>query len=353
MSDHDEVLFTRAGTLGRITLNRPRALNALTLPMIEAVAAHLTEWEHDDGVVAVLIDGAGERGLCAGGDIRALYAAVCAGDLSVPEQFFRAEYRLNARIARYAKPYVAFMDGLVMGGGIGISAHGSHRVVTERSRLAMPEVGIGFVPDVGGTWLLGRAPGEFGTHAALTSAQLGAQDAIACGLADTCIASADLDRVRTGLERCEDAEAVRACLAGFAAVPPPGVLQDARAWISACYAHDEVERIVACLDERPEPAARSAAREIVGKSPTSLKVALRALRQARSSPSLERTLELEYRLALAFMRTGDFTEGVRAAVVDKDRNPAWSPATPADVSPALVQAFFSSPDYGGLGLAAR
>ncbi len=346
----DGVLFAREGTLGRITLNRPRALNALTLGMIEAIATQLDVWEHDDSVGIVLIDGAGERGLCAGGDIRALYTAVCAGDMAIPENFFRAEYRLNARIARYSKPYVAFMDGLVMGGGIGISAHGSHRVVTERSRLAMPEVGIGFVPDVGGTWLLGRAPGEFGPHAALTSAQLGPADAIACGLADSCVASANLDAVRQALSDCNTADAVRACVDGFSITSPVGVLLESREWISSCYGQEEVERIVTCLAERPEPEARRAAQEIAGKSPTSLKVALRALHQARSAPDLEHTLELEYRLAMAFMRTPDFREGVRAAVVDKDRNPAWSPAALPEVSRAMVDGFFEAPDYGGLGL---
>ena len=352
MSDPGEVLFAREGRLGRITLNRPRALNALTLGMIEAVASQLSAWEHDDKIALVLIDGAGERGLCAGGDIRALYSAVCAGDMGVPGKFFREEYRLNAHIANYGKPYVAFMDGLVMGGGIGISAHGSLRVVTERSRLAMPEVGIGFVPDVGGTWLLGRAPGEFGTHAALTSAQLGPVDAIACGLADVCVASSDLPALLDALSACENADAIRACLARFSTSPPTGVLEGGREWIASCYGHDEVEQIVACLGQRTEPEAQQAAREIAGKSPTSLKVTLRALRQARAAPTLDHALEMEYRLAMAFMRTPDFREGVRAAVVDKDRNPAWSPATLADVSPALVEGFFRAPDHGGLRLTA-
>lgn len=353
MSDGDEVVFAQEGRLGRITLNRPRALNALTLGMVEAIATHLADGEQDREIVAVLIDGEGERGLCAGGDIRALYTAICAEDMTVPAQFFRAEYRLNARIARYTKPYVAFMDGLVMGGGIGISAHGSHRVVTERSRLAMPEVGIGFVPDVGGTWLLGRAKAEFGTHAALASAQLGPADAIACGLADVCIASSDLQSLRQALSACENADAVRACVAGFSMSPPSGVLEDGREWVASCYCHEEVEQIVSCLRRRPEPKAQQAAREIASKSPTSLKVALRALREARYSPDIEHTLELEYRLAMAFMATRDFREGVRAAVVDKDRKPAWSPATLPDVSDALVDGFFNAPDHGGLGLTAK
>jgi enoyl-CoA hydratase len=334
--------------VGRITLNRPRALNALTHGMIRDIDDALAAWAADNEVRFVLVDGAGERGLCAGGDIRALYDAVVADDFSVPTAFFRDEYRLNARIARFPKPYVALMDGIVMGGGIGLSAHGTHRVVTERSRLAMPEAGIGFVPDVGGTWLLGRVPGELGMHAALTSFQMGAEDAILCGLADICVASTRLADLAAALLDCNSAEDIQDCLQFFETSPPAGALRAAGSWIAACYAHDTVEAMLDALHQRTEPAAQQAAEEIGRKSPTSLKITLRALREARRQDRLEPCLELEYRLAMACMKAPDFREGVRAAIVDKDRHPAWSPARLEDVSPSRVQAMFTSGETEGV-----
>ena len=334
--------------VGRITLNRPRALNALTQGMIADIDDALAAWAADKDIRFVLVDGAGERGLCAGGDIRALYDAVVAGDFSVPADFFRDEYRLNARIARFPKPYVALMDGIVMGGGIGISAHGTHRVVTERSRLAMPEAGIGFVPDVGGTWLLGRVPGEVGMHAALTSFQMSADDAILCGLADICVAGSKLPDLVAALPDCNSAEDIQDCLQRFEVSPPAGALRAAASWIATCYAHDTVEAIRDALRQNAAPAAQQAADEIGRKSPTSLKITLRALREARLQDRLEPCLELEYRLAMACMKAPDFREGVRAAVVDKDRNPAWSPARLEDVSPARVEAMFTDEKKEGV-----
>lgn len=347
---NEDVLARIEGTLGHLTLNRPRALNALTLDMVRSLAATLEEWATDPAVKLVLIDGAGDRGLCAGGDIRSLYDAALANDLDLPKHFFRAEYRLNAQIAGYRKPYVAFMDGIVMGGGIGVSAHGSMRIVTERSRLAMPETGIGFVVDIGGTWLLARAPDQFGTHAALTSMQLSAADAILCGLADHHVASASLPALAAALTTCETAADLRATIAAHASVPAAGALALARPWISSCYAPDTVEDIVAALAAHPDPAAQKAAADIATKSPTSLKVTLRALRTAPALGSLQAALAQEYRLVLHSVQTPDFREGVRAAVVDKDRNPKWSPPSLAEVPAATIDAFFSAPNYGGLGL---
>ena len=336
-----DVLVRVEGSLGRLTLNRPRALNSLTLDMVRVIDTALAGWADDPTVQAVLVDGAGERGLCAGGDIRALYDATLAGDISVPQVFFRDEYRMNARIARFPKPYVAFMDGIVMGGGIGLSAHGSHRIVTERSRLAMPETGIGFVPDVGGTWLLARAPDRLGVHAGLTAGQMSAADAILCKLADVHVPSGALADLASALTRCESAAAVTACIESFAGDPPPGVMAKARPWIAACYAHDSVEAIVEALRRSSDPAALQAAEEIGRKSPSSLKVTLRALNTAPGLGSLEAALEQEYRLALACMRSHDFREGVRAAVVDKDRNPSWSPSSLQAVAPEDVNAYFA------------
>jgi enoyl-CoA hydratase len=336
--------------VGRITLNRPRALNALTHSMVRDIDAALQAWAGDNAIRFVLVDGAGERGLCAGGDIRALYDAVAARDFSVPASFFRDEYRMNARIARWPKPYVALMDGIVMGGGVGLSAHGTHRVVTERSRVAMPETGIGFVPDVGGTWLLGHAPGELGTHAALTSFQMGADDAILCGLADISVASTTLAELTAALLVCVSAADIQDCLGRFATSPQAGALRGSQGWIDPCYAHKSVEAIVDALQHHAAPAAQHAAEEIGKKSPTSLKITLRALREARLQDRLEPCLEQEYRLAMACMKAPDFREGVRAAVVDKDRNPAWSPARLEDVLPSTIDTMFTPSDGIGLGL---
>jgi enoyl-CoA hydratase len=335
-----EILTTRQGTLGRITLNRPRALNALTLGMVRDIDSILQAWLSDDAVKLVLIEGAGARGLCAGGDIRALYDAGVPHDLSLPEIYFRAEYRMNARIAAYPKPYVAFMDGIVMGGGVGVSAHGRFRVVTERTRLAMPETGIGFMPDVGGSFLLGRAPHHYGIHAALTASEMGASDAIACGLADLCVPSAALADIAAALATCRTAREIEACLAGYAAHPEPGLLDQNRAWIEACYAAPRVEDILHALDSSAVALARDAAASIRRKSPLSLKVTLRALREARALGALDACLAREYRLALAFMARHDFREGVRAAVVDKDRNPAWLPASLEGVTGEMVERMF-------------
>ena len=348
--DAPDVLIRTEGSLGHITLNRPRALNALSHAMILQMAAALSVWATDPAVHAVLVDGAGDRGLCAGGDIRSLYDAALAGDLSVPKAFFRDEYRLNAQIATYPKPYVAFMDGIVMGGGIGISAHGSVRVVTERSRLAMPETGIGFVVDVGGTWLLGRVPGHLGLHAALTSAHLNAADALLCGLADRFVPAERLPALAAALASCDSPDVVRACIDAQSLPAPPGTLASAQDWIAVCYEADSMEAVVTALRAHKAPAAGEAAKTIAGKSPTSLKVALRALRTAAALGGLGPSLEQEYRLVLHSVQTPDFREGVRAAVIDKDRNPAWSPAKLEDVGLAEVDAFFHAPDYGGLGL---
>ncbi|MFE5534600.1 enoyl-CoA hydratase/isomerase family protein [Streptomyces sp. NPDC056492] len=332
----DTVLFTTEGHTGVITLNRPRALNALTHPMVLRITEALAAWEHDPAVVQVLIRGAGERGLCAGGDIRAIHDDAKAGGRA-SEDFWRDEYRLNARIARYPKPYVALMDGIVMGGGVGLSAHGSVRVVTERSRVAMPETGIGFVPDVGGTHLLARAPGELGTHLALTGAAVGAADAQLCGLADHFVPAARLQELTAALA---GAPAHRV-LPQFAEPPAPGELAGWRPWIDRCHAADTVEEIVERLLDEGDPAAKEAAGTILAKSPTSLKVTLAALRRARGLGSLERVLEEEFRVSCHALRSPDLVEGVRAQVVDKDRDPRWSPPELAEVTDAEVEGFFA------------
>lgn len=345
----DPVLLRVEGRAAHITLNRPRSLNALTHDMVRGIDTALTSWEHDDTVETVVIAGAGARGLCAGGDIRAIHDDVSTGDGAATAAFWRDEYRLNARIARYPKQYVALMDGLVMGGGVGVSAHAGTRVVTERSRVAMPETGIGFVPDVGGTYLLALAPGELGTHLALTGAQAGPGDALLCGLADHYVPSAALPTLVRDLSGAP----ARDALARHVQAAPEGELTSARPWIDACYAADTVEEIVDRLLARDEPAAREAAVTLLAKSPTALKVTLRALRRARDLGPLESVLDQEYRVSCAALAHPDLAEGIRAQVIDKDRDPKWSPGTLVEVTDADVERFFAPLGERELGLAAR
>ncbi|MCJ1676938.1 enoyl-CoA hydratase/isomerase family protein [Streptomyces sp. APSN-46.1] len=334
----DTVLFDVEGRTAVITLNRPRALNALTHPMVLRISEALTAWERDPAVAQVLIRGAGERGLCAGGDIRAIHDDAKAGTTASAD-FWRDEYRLNARIARYPKPYVALMDGIVMGGGVGVSAHGDVRIVTERSRIAMPETGIGFVPDIGGTHLLGRAPGELGTHLALTGSAVGAADALLCDLADHFVPAARLADLTAGLLA---GAPVRQVLARYAGRPTaPAELTERRPWIDRCYTADTVEEIVERLFGEGDPAAKEAAETLLAKSPTSLKVTLAAVRRARELGSLEKVLAQEYRVSCNALRSPDLVEGIRAQVIDKDRAPRWSPATLSEVTDEGVARFFA------------
>lgn len=343
----DKILTAVRGRLGRITLNRPRAINALDHAMVDEMRAVLTKWEGEDDVAAVLVDGAGDRGLCAGGDVRMMRDSAIAADTRAAA-FWRDEYLLNAHIARYTKPYVVLMDGVVMGGGVGISAHGSVRVVNERSVIGMPETTIGFVPDVGGTHLLSRTPGELGTHLALTAGSVGAGDAVHLGLADHYVPSERLVDLTAALERENSAEGVAEAVGRYAETAPAAELPGQRHWIDACYSADTAEEIVERLRSHGDPGAAKAAETILRKSPTSVKVTLAALRRARELPDLPAVLEQEYRVSCAILTSPDLAEGIRAQVVDKDRAPVWDPARLEEVTD--VERFFVSAPDGGLGL---
>ncbi len=345
VSEH-EVLVRRDGGLGHLILNRPKAINALNQGMVDRLAATLVEWADDDAIRTVLLTGAGDRGLCAGGDIVAIYRSVLDGRHDA-ERFWGAEYLLDAAIARYPKPYVALMDGLVLGGGIGLSAHGRIRVVTERTRVGMPEVSIGFFPDVAGTYLLARAPGELGTHLALTGGTASGADAIALGLADHFVPSEQVPALVEALETGDAAETI----AEFAVEPPASELLAQRAWIDESYAGNDARVIVERLGASSEPAAREAAVTILSKSPTSVAVTLAVLRRSHELPSLEAAFDRDYRIATWFTRGTEVLEGIRAQVIDKDRDPHWSPATLADVTAESVAAYFAPLDAGELGLA--
>jgi enoyl-CoA hydratase len=338
-----DLIARREGAVGVIRLNRPKAINAVTLEMFRDVDKALDRFEADPAVGLILLEGAGERGLCAGGDIRALYEdSKVNGDLG--KILWREEYILNARIARFAKPYVALMDGIVMGGGVGLSAHGSHRVVTERTKLAMPEVGLGFFPDVGGTWLLSRSPGEIGTYFGLTGQTMNGPDAVYAGFADAVVPSGKLAALREALTKLRpgvSAADVKGVIAGFATGETSGPVAAMRPQIDRWFSHDRMQDIVAALQGDGSELAQSTLKTLNEKSPRGLVVALKLLRLARASSSLEQCLVREYRAALEVFASDDFREGVRAAVIDKDRNPKWSPAAIEDVTPEMVAPYFA------------
>lgn len=342
MDSQDEVIIERRGSAGVVRLNRPKALNSLTLPMVRAIASALEDFAADPSVASVIVMGEGERGFCAGGDIRLLHQSGKEGSDGA-ETFWREEFRLNHAISRYPKPYVVLMDGITMGGGVGLSAHGSHRVVTERTRLAMPETGIGYFPDVGATWLLPRAPGEAGTWMGLTGLAVGAADAIHAGFADHCVASSALPALVdaiAALPASASAEDVHGLIRTMAADAGESRLAVNRDAIDRAFAGDTVEDVLQALAGEPGEFAAEAAGVIAGRSPTSLKLTLRLLRAGRTSASLAECLNRELGACMGILYNHDFYEGVRAAVIDKDRNPKWSPASLSDVAPDDIDRFF-------------
>ena len=338
-----DLIVRREGAAGIIRLNRPKAINAVTLEMFRDVDKALDAFEADPDVVVIVLEGAGERGLCAGGDIRALYEnSKVKGDLG--KILWREEYILNARIAKFQKPYVAFMDGIVMGGGVGLSAHSSHRIVTERTKLAMPEVGLGFFPDVGGTFLLSHAPGEIGTYFGLTGHTMNGPDAIYARFADAVVPSSKLAILREALIEVRPgttSDQVKALIDGFATGETAGPVAAMQGKIDAWFAHDRMQDIVASLQRDGSELAQSTLKTLNEKSPRGMVVALKLLRLARTASSLEQCLVREYRAALEVFKSDDFREGVRAAVIDKDRNPKWSPARIEDVTSEMVAPYFA------------
>lgn len=341
-----DMIIRREGAAGVLRLNRPKALNALTLEMTREIATALNAFAADPQVALIILEGAGERGLCAGGDIRGLYeSAKAGGDLG--KTFWREEYVVNARIANYPKPYVAYMDGFVMGGGVGLAGHASHRIVTEKTKVAMPEVSLGFFPDVGGTWLLSRAPGELGTYFGLTGLSMNGADAVSCRLADIRIATSDWSFLRaalTALAPGTDAGAVMAAIRGFAAADETGPVTQQRALVDRAFAHDDVEDIIATLAQDGSEFAQATLKALADKSPRGLKVTLKLLRLARGSTSLEQCLSREYLAALEVFASHDFVEGIRAAIIDKDRNPTWQPPDLAGVTPEIVARYLAPRD---------
>ncbi|MGA5542593.1 enoyl-CoA hydratase/isomerase family protein [Mycobacterium sp. NPDC051198] len=338
MTENEDVLVSVRNGVGILTLNRPKAINSLNEAMVAGISEALHAWENDDAVHTVLLTGAGERGLCAGGDVVALYHSAREGG-DAARQFWYDEYLLNAYIGRYPKPYVAVMDGIVMGGGVGVASHGNVRVATDTTKMAMPEVGIGFIPDVGGTYLLSRAPGGLGLHAALTGAPFSGSDAIAMGFADHYVPHDQVAEFTAAVV----SDGVEKALAAYAVEPPASQLVEQRGWIDECYAGDTMADIVAALQTHGTP-AEDAAKLIATRSPIALSVTLEAVRRSAKLATLEDVLQQEYRTSCASVKSHDFVEGIRAQLVDKDRNPQWSPASIEAVTVADVDAYFVPAD---------
>ncbi|MGA8400692.1 MAG: enoyl-CoA hydratase/isomerase family protein [Stellaceae bacterium] len=356
MADTDDIIFDRSGGVGTVLLNRPQALNAFTLGMYRQFDPALRAWARDPAIHAVLIEGAGDRAFCAGGDVRAVYEAGkgISGDNEFTSVFFAEEYRLLHFLHRFPKPYVAILDGITMGGGAGVSVNGAYRVATEKTMFAMPETGIGLFPDVGATRFLNLCPGHIGRYLGLTGARLGAADALYCGLATHFVPRERVPTLKEALALvaweagCERAQ-VEPLLNQFAADPGPPPIAARRTIIDRCFADDTMEAIFDALATETEDRAwaEETRATLLTKSPTSLRITLRQLVVGQGM-DLEDALRLEYRMTQHVMAAHDFYEGIRAVLIDKDQKPRWRPATLAEVDEATTESYFASLGSGEL-----
>jgi enoyl-CoA hydratase len=341
-----DIIARIEGAAGRITLNRPKALNALNHDMVRAITAVLNRWRDDERIKHVVVDGAGERAFCAGGDIRAVYDMIPI-DPELARSYWRDEYRLNAMIARYPKPYVAIMDGFCFGGGVGLSAHGSHRIVTERSQVGMPETAIGFMPDVGGSWLLAYAPGHAGEYMAATAYRMNAADSIYAGFADALVPSGDISHFVADLIAGQSADDT---MRKYATQPAQSSLAEHQARIDRTFGAPTIQEAVSRLANVRESWEEEALKKIANHSPLSLACAHYSVRLARGHSCVEESLDHEYRYAYRSTGLHDFREGVRALIVDKDGKPRWQPARLDEVHMSDVEALFAPLGKDELGL---
>jgi enoyl-CoA hydratase len=340
MDESAEIICERQGEAGVITLNRPRALNALNLTMVREMRRALDAWAQDPGVTRVIVQGAGEKAFCAGGDIRRLTELGQTGQREEALSFWREEYQLNVRIKRYPKPYVALIDGIVMGGGVGLSLHAPYRVAGERYLFAMPEVSIGFFPDVGATYALPRVPGQAGMYLALTGERIKRADAMMLGLATHAVDGARMDALRQALVA---GETVDEALSRASVDPGPAPLAAERALIEACFSAESVPAVLNRLDEAARSGSDFAARtaEVIRtKSPMSLNIAFEQVRRG-GSLTFEEAMKVEFRIVSRISQGHDFYEGVRAVLIDKDGQPQWSPASLDAIDRAAVEGHFS------------
>ncbi len=343
----EEILFTREHHIGLVTLNRPQALNALTLTMILALQEQLQAWQDDASIHAVVVRSGGGRAFCAGGDVRAIYHHGHENHQQKME-FFGNEYRLNRYIHEYKKPYIALMDGITMGGGVGISLHGSHPVATERFLFAMPETGIGFYPDIGASYLLSRCPGHFGVYLGLTGSRLDAVDAHALGLVKYIIAGEQCPAVLQSLVEADlsrDAhQVVHDVLQSFIIPVTSSHIDEWAPLVNACFQYDTIESILKALESNPGKWQQETLETLAKKAPLSLKVTLAQLQRAKSMTITE-CLQMDYGLTSHFMRNTDFHEGVRALLVDKDNDPHWRPATLSGATDKMVAGYFAGDEF--------
>ncbi|WP_306005560.1 enoyl-CoA hydratase/isomerase family protein [Aquicoccus porphyridii] len=314
-----DITTSITGRAGRITLRRPKALNAVTYEMVKAIDTALEDWRNDDAVSLVVIDAIGDKAFSAGGDIAELYATGKAGDYDFGRTFWRDEYRMNARLAEYEKPIVSFLQGFTMGGGMGVGCHVSHRVVGETSQIAMPECGIGLVPDVGGSMILANAPGHLGAYLGTTGARMGPADAILAGFADLYIPQESWPDLIAALETSGDA----ACLDRARATPPQGRLEALRPEIDSHFAAPDLPALLASLRASDTDFASETLKFLSRASPLSLACTLDMMRALKGNTNIRDALALEYRFTFRAMEHGDFLEGIRAAIIDKDRSPNW------------------------------
>ena len=358
-NQQQDISFTVEGGVGIVSLNRPKALNALTLEMIRELDPQLAAWESDPSVKAVLIRGEGGKAFCAGGDVRAVWKSIMEENGGKPSglsrDFFINEYRLNRRIHHFSKPYIALLDGITMGGGVGLSRHGAFRIVTETSMIAMPETAIGLFPDVGGSWFLNQCPGWTGYYLALTGARLDAADAIYTEMATHFVPQAKLRDLQAALCAADwsagTAEAVaRKIVQSLTDAAGQPKLAANRSAIDTCFQKDSVPAILAALEAQGGAFAQEALETLGYRSPTSMCVTLEQLRRGRGLP-IEQVLAMEYRMTQACMRGHDFFEGIRAVLVDKDHAPKWQPARLQDVTQELVEGHFAAPEGGELSFA--
>ena len=332
-----DISIRKAGKAGRITLARPEALNALTYDMVRQIHEVLDLWGSDPTVALVVVDAEGERAFCSGGDIAEMYATATRGDFGYGRRFWADEYRLNAAIVEYPKPIVTFLQGFTMGGGVGVGCLGSHRIVGESSKIAMPECGIGLVPDVGGSMILAKAPGHLGEYLGMTGARMGPGDAIYAGFADSYIPEASWADAISKLEETGDA----AVLTGFMESPPKSDLKAHRPEIDKVFGWETPRDIIENLDELESALAERATKALTSNSPLSMACALEIIRRVRLNPEIRSALEQEYRFTWRSAEDADFIEGIRAQIIDKDRNPHWKHEGLTDVSQAEVDAMLA------------
>lgn len=348
--NQDEIIFEVQGKLGLITLNRPKALNALTHAMCVALYEQLNEWRDDEAIGAVLVKGAGEKAFCAGGDVIALYnsgKAYKEGDKTsiAWREFFHDEYRMNAAIADFPKPYIALMDGFTMGGGVGVSVHGSHRVASENTKLSMPETGLGLIPDVGGGYFMPRLNGEMGMYLALTGARVKAGDCLELNICNYYVPSSENDNLIKALATEEklDSVAVNSVLSQFAQKPDASSLLEYKEIIDNCFSKASLEEIIAALHFEGSSWSKTVVETLEKMSPTSLKVTFKQMR-AGGKLSLHEGLQMEFRIVNRLLLGHDFYEGVRSILLDKDFAPNWQPERLNLVYDDDVEAYFEGLD---------